>query len=253
MNIWPGYLTTIKHHEEKFLLCVEVIHKVLRRDTALDVLGNVRNNSNDFQVSAIFYYTYSYDKCINIISNNLLQNAARAELEGKVVMTHYNNKTYRIDDIDFSLTPKSTFHLRKEDKEVSFIDYYKSRYNLTVRSETQPMLISRPTAKNVRGGSDEPIYLIPELCGMTGLSDSMRQVSPYAILSNVFLVLIILLHYRSNFTLMKDVAAVTRVNPDRRVESLMKFHRRLYNSDKVRSVVSQILLFVLFFFKLFQR
>lgn len=188
LNIWPGYLTTIKHHEEKFLLCVEVIHKVLRRDTALDVLGNVRNNSNDFQ------------------------NAARAELEGKVVMTHYNNKTYRIDDIDFSLTPKSTFHLRKEDKEVSFIDYYKSRYNLTVRSETQPMLISRPTAKNVRGGSDEPIYLIPELCGMTGLSDSMR----------------------SNFTLMKDVAAVTRVNPDRRVESLMKFHRRLYNSDKIK-------------------
>lgn len=32
-----------------------------------------------------------------------------AVLCGSTVITHYNRKTYRIDDIDFSLTPSSTF------------------------------------------------------------------------------------------------------------------------------------------------
>lgn len=30
-------------------------------------------------------------------------------LLGTTVITHYNRKTYRIDDIDFSMTPESTF------------------------------------------------------------------------------------------------------------------------------------------------
>lgn len=30
-------------------------------------------------------------------------------LLGSTVITHYNNKTYRVDDIDFSMTPLSTF------------------------------------------------------------------------------------------------------------------------------------------------
>lgn len=30
-------------------------------------------------------------------------------LLGATVITHYNRKTYRIDDIDFSMTPISTF------------------------------------------------------------------------------------------------------------------------------------------------
>lgn len=32
-----------------------------------------------------------------------------AALCGSTVITHYNRKTYRIDDIDFSMTPLSTF------------------------------------------------------------------------------------------------------------------------------------------------
>jgi len=97
-------------------------------------------------------------------------------MEGKVVMTHYNNKTYCIEDIDFTKTPKSKFFLRKENREVSYIEYYQKRYNLTVRSDSQPMLVSRPSAKIVKDGNDELIYLIPELCGMTGLNDSMRYL-----------------------------------------------------------------------------
>jgi aubergine-like protein len=50
LNIWPGYVTTIRHHEEGFLLGVEIIHRVLRRDCALDVMQKIRQNGGDFQV-----------------------------------------------------------------------------------------------------------------------------------------------------------------------------------------------------------
>lgn len=42
---------------------------------------------------------------------------------GKIVMTDYNMKTYRIDDIAWNESPKATFTMR--DEQVSYISYYK--------------------------------------------------------------------------------------------------------------------------------
>lgn len=39
-------------------------------------------------------------------------------------MTQYNNKTYRIDDIDTAKDPDSTFERRGKGS-ISFIDYYR--------------------------------------------------------------------------------------------------------------------------------
>jgi len=39
-------------------------------------------------------------------------------------MTRYNNRTYRIDDIAFNQSPRSTFKLA-DGSEVSFVEYYK--------------------------------------------------------------------------------------------------------------------------------
>jgi len=43
---------------------------------------------------------------------------------GSIVLTRYNNKTYRIDDIDEESSTRSTF-LKKDGSKISFIDYYK--------------------------------------------------------------------------------------------------------------------------------
>lgn len=100
----------------------------------------------------------------------------KAELLGKVVMTHYNKKTYRIDDIDFEKNPRSTFHLRKEDRDITYLEYHVNRYQVQVRNESQPLLVSRPSRRDMNRGDDQPIYLIPELCGMTGLTDDQKYV-----------------------------------------------------------------------------
>lgn len=40
----------------------------------------------------------------------------------------YNNKTYRVDDIDWDQNPKSTFK-KADGSEVSFLDYYRKVRN----------------------------------------------------------------------------------------------------------------------------
>ena len=102
------------------------------------------------------------------------QDRCKIELEGQIVMTHYNKKTYRIDDIDFDKSPESTFFLRKEKREVSYYEYYSSRYMVEIKDRRQCLLVSRPSRRDINRGDDQPIYLIPELCGMTGLSEDQR-------------------------------------------------------------------------------
>jgi PAZ domain. len=73
------------------------------------------------------------------------------------------------------------------------------------------MLVSRPRKNYKCSVDDSLIYLVPELCRMTGLTDSMR----------------------TNFPLMKDLAKYTRLGPSQRVERLQKFNRRLKTDSEV--------------------
>ena len=57
-------------------------------------------------------------------------------------MSRYNNKTYRIDDIDWDKNPQSTFSTRSG--EVSFIQYYENAYNKKITDLEQPLLVSMP-------------------------------------------------------------------------------------------------------------
>lgn len=45
------------------------------------------------------------------------------KLIGTVVLTDYNNKTYRVDDVDFKASPTAKFPTK--DGEISYIEYYK--------------------------------------------------------------------------------------------------------------------------------
>ena len=85
---------------------------------------------------------------------------------GTTVLTDYNNKTYKVDDVDYKSSPSSTFDTK--DGPVTFIDYYKKKYNIVIKDKNQPMLISRAKARELRGGSDQLIVLVPELCRATG-------------------------------------------------------------------------------------
>ncbi|XP_023160702.1 protein piwi [Drosophila hydei] len=179
IELWPGYETSIRQHEKDILVCAEITHKVMRTETVYDILR--RTSANPARHQEEF----------------------RLNILGLIVLTDYNNKTYRINDVDFAQTPRATFSCKGKD--VSFIEYYLTRYNIRIRDHNQPLLISKNKDNAQNSKANDIVILIPELCRVTGLTDSMR----------------------SNFELMRAMSNHTRMNPERRIERLQTFNRRL--------------------------
>ncbi len=76
---------------------------------------------------------------------------------------------YQITDIDFDKDTSHTFEDRKKNK-TSLLDYYAKKYNLKIRDVRQPLILWR----DKRNPSNE-IFLVPELCTVTGLTDALRS------------------------------------------------------------------------------
>lgn len=166
------------------MICCELSHKVMRQETVLDVLKSLADRGGDFKESFM------------------------KEVTNTVVLTGYNNATYSIVDVNWEMNPMSTFQGR--DGEQTFANYYKTRYNLNVRDLRQPLLVTRLTPRDIRGGRTQPALLIPELCRTTGLTDNMR----------------------SNFQLMKALGEFTRMNPQNRLKGLKGFSNRIINTKE---------------------
>ncbi|NXO01449.1 PIWL1 protein, partial [Rhinopomastus cyanomelas] len=188
MMIWPGFATSILQYEESIMLCVDVSHKVLRNETVLE---------------------YMYDLCRQVEERRIKEICAK-ELLGVIVLTKYNNRTYRIDDIDWDANPQCTF-LKADGSEISYIDYYKKQYNLDIHDLNQPVLITQRKRRRENFTSG-PIALIPELCFLTGLTEKMR----------------------SDFYTMRDLAVHTRLPPEQRQHEIGKLIDSIQRDDNVQ-------------------
>lgn len=108
-----------------------------------------------------------------------VQDLFKSAVIGTVVLTDYNNNTYRIEDVDFTTTPQSTFP-KKDGTMVSYMEYYEKRYGIRIKMRNQPMLLTRNKPKDRQAEKSEPVFLVPELCRSTGacvvqLSNSFRN------------------------------------------------------------------------------
>ncbi|KAK3727509.1 hypothetical protein QZH41_018372 [Actinostola sp. cb2023] len=141
------------------------------------------------------------------------------QLVGTIVLTRYNNKTYRIDDIEWKKNPLGTF-TSHTGEQMTYVDYYKKAYGIEIKDHGQPLLVHRPKKRDSdreRPGrpSLEIICLIPELCSMTGLTDTIRK----------------------DFRVMKDISAHTRVGPMQRLDAMKKF---IQNIDSTPEALEQL-------------
>ncbi|CAG9764078.1 unnamed protein product [Ceutorhynchus assimilis] len=179
LELWPGFLTSMKQYEQNIMLNVDLSFKVLRTDKVYDLLlecGSSRDPKQEFQKRVI----------------------------GAIVLTEYNNKTYRIDDVDFKKTPDDTF-TKRDGSQISYRQYFQERYQIRIQHNEQPLLVSRSKPREIRAGMPDLVVLLPELCIMTGLSDKQRE----------------------NFQLMRSMGEHTRVNPGDRMRKLLQFVERL--------------------------
>lgn len=99
IELWPGFDTSIRQYVGDLLLNCDVVHKVMRTDTVYSMLQETRQANpstwrDDFQRKVL----------------------------GITVLTGYNNKTYRIDDVDFTKSPMASFPRR--DGEITIEKYY---------------------------------------------------------------------------------------------------------------------------------
>lgn len=51
MELWPGYQTSIRQHENDILLCAEIAHKVMRTDTLYNILSEAIRDNDDYQTA----------------------------------------------------------------------------------------------------------------------------------------------------------------------------------------------------------
>lgn len=151
LSLWPGLQTAVNIHDGGLLLACDTTFKIVRSETVYDILKSF-SRSTDFERDV------------------------RNELCGTIVLTGYNNKTYRIEDVEFKMNPKIEFD-RKGTK-ITLIDYYKQQYQINIRDEGQPLIRVKPSErqKHEAGATEnKTLLLIPELCSMTGLSESARK------------------------------------------------------------------------------
>ncbi len=67
------------------------------------------------------------------------ENIIKEYFDGKSVMTFYNKRFYRVEDVDFTITANDTF-TNDKDVHVSFVTYYKEKYNIDIYAKDQPLL-----------------------------------------------------------------------------------------------------------------
>ncbi|KAK1893161.1 Piwi-like protein 2, partial [Dissostichus eleginoides] len=135
-------------------LNVDVSHKVLRNESVLNIMNVMYRDCTE----------YFQDECTK-------------ELIGNIVITRYNNRTYRIDSIEWDKSPKDTFTLM-DGTQTTFVEYYSKNYGITIKEMDQPLLMHRPKERAKPGGKQiitGEILLVPELSYMTGIPDKMKK------------------------------------------------------------------------------
>ncbi|XP_005096149.1 piwi-like protein 1 [Aplysia californica] len=195
LEVMPGFTTSIHKYDGGNLLGVDIIHKILRMDTFLEGMYNL-------------YDTLEMNRQLSTFQEVCYKNYV-----GSIVLTRYNNKTYKVDDIAWNMRPKDTFE--KGGEQISYVQYYQDNWNITIRDKDQPLLVSRPTERDRRRGDEQNLYLLPELCTITGLSDQVR----------------------SDFKVMQDLAVHTRIAPPQRVNTLETFARQINSNEEAQKVL----------------
>ncbi|XP_005371745.1 piwi-like protein 4 [Microtus ochrogaster] len=189
LSLWPGFAFSVSHFESRLLLNADVSYKVLRNETVLEFMT---------------------DLCLRAGTSHFTETCQK-QLVGLIVLTRYNNKTYRIDDIDWSVKPTQAFQ-KRDGSEITYMDYYKQQYNITLSDLNQPVLVS--LLKRKRNDNMEPrmVHLIPELCFLTGMSSQAT----------------------SDFHLMRAVAEETRLSPMARQQQLARLVDDMQRNQVVR-------------------
>ena len=111
------------------------------------------------------------------------------------------------------MTPQSLFEIKKgrdERTKTSFLEYYVEKYNTKIKDKTQPLL------KHIdKKNPSFTIYLVPELCTLTGLNEKMI----------------------SDFHLMRNISKTTKPEPQQRLDDAKDFLKSFESNPEMSRLV----------------
>ena len=142
LEIWPGYVTSVNEVEGGLILQCDISHRILRTTTVRAAMVDI-NTMNRVQQER------------GDPTREPFQAQIKKALLGQVVLTRYNNKTYRIDEVDFNRSPEDTFE-NSRGETLTFLDYYQTQYGIQIKDTKQPLILNRCVRKNP--GEEKIIY-----------------------------------------------------------------------------------------------
>jgi aubergine-like protein len=184
LEVWPGYYTSVKWFDAGLVLEVDYASRILREDS---VYSYIRQKERD--------------------CGDTLKEVLKEELVGRSVLARYGNKrTYVVSDIAFNTSPRTGVFQTPEGS-LSVDEYFQKKYLLHIKDKNQPLLVSKLRQKN---GKREDVYLVPELCSLTGLPSELRE----------------------DRTAMKQLAAYTKLTPEQRAREAERLLRCFSRPEK---------------------
>ncbi|CDW80416.1 macronuclear development protein 1 [Stylonychia lemnae] len=182
LEVWPGFASSLHMLQNGVMLNVDICHKVIRTETVLKLIEDIKKNCRGD-----------------------LREEIKKTLIGTTVMTIYNKRTYKVDDIEFNKSLYDTFQ-QEDGTEITYQDYFRKKYSKNISDPNQPVIV------NVNQKTGNQIILIPELCQMTGLSDSLR----------------------ANFNIMKEMSSITNSDATKRVEECKNLLEMFKRNERCR-------------------
>lgn len=148
ISMWQGISSSVRDYQIGCMLNLDICYRVIHSKTVLEEFREMGGDQLKIKASAM----------------------------GQLVISIYNNRPYKIVDVDFSLTPQSTFETRRnrDNPDVpgdmkDYATYYRERYNKNISDMSQPLLIAKDASSKLK----DTCNLIPELCCFIGLTNEM--------------------------------------------------------------------------------
>ena len=183
LKIWPGFSASLYGTNTSSILKIDLCSKVANTSTVLSFIQEL--------------------KMKGVPSNDSINQL----LKGRVIYTIYNNKTYKVEGVNFSRTPKDEF--KQKNNTITFLAYYEKYYSYKIKDQNQPLLFSK--AK-----TGETLEFIPELCCLTGLDEEMRK----------------------DFHLMKSLSIFLNKKPVERLEECRKLINQIKDNEACQALLN---------------
>ena len=93
---------------------------------------------------------------------------------GDTVLDTLRGEIYKVKRISTTSTPKNSYNFGKGRRLTTFVDYYKSKYNVDVILD-QPLIQGKLPEFSGDDDQKELTYLLPEFCYGIGITNGIKE------------------------------------------------------------------------------